>query len=262
MSRLRQKLPHDAIRGKYAHVSSVWLTVGIFFVSQILGSLVFGVLILALPGYRGLSGAEIQDLFAYNPWLYLTLLLCIQAVFFVLLQYAMRYMRLSARDIGVGSFKPKYLGYAFAGYVAVLAVNIILFAVLRAVFTSVDFDQEQTLAVGKDITGSGLIPVFVSLVILPPIMEELLMRGFLFSGLRRRLSFLPSAIIVSVLFGLAHMSQVESGVFISGVIGFSVLSLMLCWLRERTGSLWPSIGVHMLQNGFAFYFLYIAKDIV
>lgn len=262
MSKVRAKLPHDSIRGKYAHVSSVWLTVGVFFGSQILGSLVFGLLILALPAYRGLSGAEIQDLFAYNPWLYLTLLLCILGVFFVLLQYAMRYMKLGARDIGIGRFKSNYVAYAFAGYVAVLAMNVVLFALLRATFSEVDFDQEQVLAVGKDVAGSGLIPVFVSLVIIPPIMEELLMRGFLFTGLRRRLSFLPSAIVVSVLFGLAHMSQAENGVFISGVIGFSVLSLMLCWLRERTGSLWPSIGVHMLQNGFAFYFIYIAKDIV
>lgn len=259
MVRMKPKLPHDVIRGKYAHVTSVWLTVGIFFVSQVLGSLVFGLILLAIPSYRGLSGSEIQGLFAYNPWLYLMLLLCVLGVFFPLLQYAMRYMRLGARDIGVGRFKSAYVAYAIVGYIAVMAVNVAVFALLKVLFSGVDFDQEQTLAVSKDVAGVGLLPVFVSLVIIPPIMEELLMRGFLFTGLRRRLSFLPAAIIVSVLFGLAHMSQVENSVFISGVVGFSVLSMMLCWLREKTGSLWPSIGVHMLQNGLAFYFLYIAK---
>ena len=140
-----------------------------------------------------------------------------------------------------------------------ILLNSCCAAVLSGLLTGVDFEQAQNLGISSSVSGSQLVPLFIVLVILPPLVEELLMRGFLFTNLRRRLPFGLSAVIVSVLFGLAHITQADTGLFWSGAISFFVLSMGLCWLREKTGSLWPGIGVHMLQNGIAFTLLYLVK---
>jgi uncharacterized protein len=74
-----------------------------------------------------------------------------------------------------------------------------------------------------------------------PVCEEVLFRGFLFRVLRVRMSFWPAAIIDGVLFGLVHGSFV-----ILPILAF--LGAALCWVYERTGSLFPCIAIHVLNN--------------
>lgn len=243
----------------YGPVTSVALVIAIFLGSQIIGSVLFVSLLLLLPGYAGLSGAAVEQRVMDNPWLYLPLMVLIEGLAVTGLYLYMRRADISWKDLGVGEFKPIYIAYAAAGYVGVMFANVIVTAAVGGLLPSVDLDQKQSLGITATAAGNQLIPLFIVLVILPPVVEELLMRGFLFTRLRQRLPFAVSAIIVSVLFGLAHITQADSGLFWSGAISFFVLSLMLCWLREKTNSLWPSIGVHMLQNGIAFTFLYLVK---
>ena len=95
---------------------------------------------------------------------------------------------------------------------------------------------------------------FLAFVVLAPIAEELFFRGFLFGGLRRRLSFVPAMLITSVLFGLAH-GQLNVG------LDTFALSLVLCFLYEGTGSIWTSMALHMIKNGLAFSFLLSASSL-
>jgi CAAX protease family protein len=79
-------------------------------------------------------------------------------------------------------------------------------------------------------------------VVLAPIFEELAFRGLLFAVLRRRLSFLPAALLSASIFALAHGY---------GWIGFiSVLwsGLLWAWVYEKTGSLIPGMMAHALNN--------------
>ena len=85
-----------------------------------------------------------------------------------------------------------------------------------------------------------------------------MIRGFLYTGLRRRMKPLLSAFIASLVFALAHL-QLGSGappLYVAAIDTF-VLSLILIALRERTGSLWSGIIVHALKNGFAFAAIFI-----
>lgn len=75
-----------------------------------------------------------------------------------------------------------------------------------------------------------------------PLFEELAFRGALFGGLRRRLRFLPSALISSALFALAHPYDAV-GVLTIGWVGF-----VLAAVYERTRSLWAPILVHLVFN--------------
>jgi sodium transport system permease protein len=78
----------------------------------------------------------------------------------------------------------------------------------------------------------------------PAICEEVMFRGAILSGMRTRLGFWPSAIIVGTLFGLFHMDVFR----IPPII---VLGIILTYLTLRTGSLYAAMIVHFMNNSFA-----------
>jgi uncharacterized protein len=79
-------------------------------------------------------------------------------------------------------------------------------------------------------------------VVFAPIFEELAFRGLLFALFRRRLAFVPAALLSAGIFAVAHGY---------GWIGFiSVLwsGLLWAWAYEKTGSLLPGMIAHALNN--------------
>lgn len=113
-------------------------------------------------------------------------------------------------------------------------------------------DGQEAQDVGfKDLTQPfEYVLAFIALVVLPPIAEELLFRGYLFGRLRQRFGFWLTTLVVSVVFGLVHM-QWNVG------IDVAILSIFLCTLREVTGSLWASMALHAIKNGVAYVALFI-----
>jgi membrane protease YdiL (CAAX protease family) len=155
---------------------------------------------------------------------------------------------LRLRDLGLANFKLSGLGLAALGFAIYIAASLVIGIVVQAI---VPFDENQVQDIGfSNPNGPELVMVFVTIVILAPLAEELLFRGFIFKGVRRTLPFWPTAIIVSLLFGLVH-GQINVG------LDVFALSMVLCWLRERTGSLWPGIALHSGKNLVAFIVLYI-----
>ena len=84
-----------------------------------------------------------------------------------------------------------------------------------------------------------------ALVILPPILEETIFRGFLFPALATRWGVVWGAIISSAIFGLAHMQANIS-------IYTFMLGLLLCFMYVRLRSIVPGIVLHMLNNLLAY----------
>jgi uncharacterized protein len=79
-------------------------------------------------------------------------------------------------------------------------------------------------------------------VLLAPVFEELAFRGLLFAILRRKLRFLPAALISAGIFGLAH------GYGLVGLISVCWSGLLWAWIYEKTGSLAPGILAHAINN--------------
>jgi membrane protease YdiL (CAAX protease family) len=77
-------------------------------------------------------------------------------------------------------------------------------------------------------------------------------RGYLYSGLRSKLKYLPALLITSLLFGAAHLSENDSGLLWSGALDTFLLSVVLVYLRENTGALYAGMLVHMANNVIAF----------
>jgi hypothetical protein len=78
-----------------------------------------------------------------------------------------------------------------------------------------------------------------------PVCEELFFRGILFTVLRQRMAFWPAAVIDGVLFGFVHGSLVIVPVL-------AALGVMFCYVYERTGSIFPTIALHALNNTIAY----------
>lgn len=77
-----------------------------------------------------------------------------------------------------------------------------------------------------------------------PLSEELLFRGFLFSGLAKsRLGLLGTALLTTVLWTALH-----AGYSAFGMVEVLGVGLYLSWLLVRTGSLWVTIICHALYN--------------
>ena len=109
-------------------------------------------------------------------------------------------------------------------------------------------DQED---IGGDLgVGNPSIAIAVTAVVMialfAPVAEELFFRGFVFAGLRSRWSLWPAAIASGLIFGLVHA---PTG--ITTVVPLAALGFALCWLYDRTGSLWPCVIAHMINNGLA-----------
>lgn len=145
---------------------------------------------------------------------------------------------------------------AVFGFVIYFALLVALTGVAAALF-NIDVNQKQELGYDNVIGAREKIMALISLVILPPIVEETIFRGFLFTGLRKKLNFAFAAILTSLLFGSLHLLASSSGpLWIAGIDTFA-MSLVLCYLREKTGVLWASIAIHFAKNSIAFLFLYV-----
>jgi uncharacterized protein len=86
--------------------------------------------------------------------------------------------------------------------------------------------------------------------IFAPCVEELFFRGFVFGLYRRRQPVWAAYLVSSVLFTLLHLEPTRMNVpQMAGLsAGILLLALMLTWLYQRTGSLYPGILAHAVNN--------------
>jgi membrane protease YdiL (CAAX protease family) len=132
------------------------------------------------------------------------------------------------------------IAIAFMAVVAFLAFEL----TYSAIFNPKN-PQKIVDDLGADQSTALLVTGAIAVIVVAPIAEELLFRGFLFRVLRMRMAFWAAALIDGVLFGLVHGSLV-----ILPVLAF--LGVALCWVYERTGSLFPCIAIHALNNTIAY----------
>jgi membrane protease YdiL (CAAX protease family) len=104
--------------------------------------------------------------------------------------------------------------------------------------------QVDSITGGQALSPRDLIMLLVLVAGLVPFAEELFFRGMLYPLLRSRMGPLAAIVANAALFSLAH--------FIPLLIpGLFVVGLFLAYLRERSGSIWPSVCLHALQNSLA-----------
>ncbi len=141
---------------------------------------------------------------------------------------------------------------AMVGY---LILTTIVMQIAVQLLTFVNYEQVQQTGFSEIASQPEYILAFISLVVIAPVAEEILFRGYLLGKLRKYAPLWVSILITSALFAAVHFQwNVAIDVF--------VLSIVLCLLRVWTGSLWTSIFLHMLKNGVAYYFLFINPSLL
>lgn len=149
------------------------------------------------------------------------------------------------------------IGLAPVGFIVYYILAAVLVS-LFSLFPWFDVSEVQNVGFSYYVGGFDRVIAFITLVVVAPIAEEVIFRGWLYGKMREKIaaeysnvvSMIVSILLVSLLFGIVHFQwNVGVNVF--------ALSIVLCGLREITGTIYAGILLHMLKNGVAFWLLFM-----
>ena len=160
------------------------------------------------------------------------------------------------RDFGLRAtrFWPG-LGWAALAIAVFLAVSVVLTLALGVEQQQSSENVLESLGVDQGVVSFALAALLVCVLV--PVSEEVFFRGYFFTALRSRFRVGAAAAIAGVTFGAMHLlnflapgTSWQEGVV--GIVSLSIFGVALCLLYWRTGSLYPGIGAHALNNTLAF----------
>ena len=134
------------------------------------------------------------------------------------------------------------------------ALGLVTFYVVTAIYSVLvptDVEQKVTEDLGADAGTLGLIVAGVMVMVVAPVWEELFFRGFFYRALRNRFSMMGAAVIDGLVFGVIHYNFDGADALLL-LPPLALLGFIFCLVYEKTGSLFPSIGMHALNNAIAY----------
>ena len=137
-----------------------------------------------------------------------------------------------------------------AGFIVYFILAAIITALASLVFPKEIMVQAQDVGFKNLNRSLDYVFAFLALVVVAPVVEETIFRGYLFGKLKKHMPVIVAVLITSAVFGIAH-GQINVG------LNVFALSVVACYLREFTDSIWAGVLLHMIKNGIAFYFLFI-----
>jgi membrane protease YdiL (CAAX protease family) len=117
-------------------------------------------------------------------------------------------------------------------------------AVVQAVGVEAQQDLEELFDTRALLPLTGVVTVLAA-----PFAEETFFRGFVFRGLLGRFGLWRAAGASGLLFGALHITGLAS---LPLVVPFTLIGILFAWVYYRTGTLWTSIGAHLLFNLISF----------
>ncbi len=159
----------------------------------------------------------------------------------------------------IGLRRPKLsdVGYGILGFGIALVLEVAAYTLITAPL-KLDSGGEQNIGFDS-INRDNLVYAVMALAILPPIVEEVIFRGFLFGSFRSKKMRLWLAIVLSsIFFGALHVfgsSKDGSNLWAAG-IDVAALALVLAYMREKTGAIWTPIIIHATKNSLALIALF------
>lgn len=110
-------------------------------------------------------------------------------------------------------------------------------------------EKEKVLQeLGANSSAAALVVVAAFTCVLAPICEEVFFRGYFFRALRNWHGLWPAALLTGLVFGAVHLGSAPAGY----IVPLMALGVILCLVYQWTGSLYPCIALHVLNNAIAF----------
>ncbi len=128
-------------------------------------------------------------------------------------------------------------------FLAIIGINWLYQLIIVAMHLKLQTNDQTVLQLGKVAPISMYSLLFLA-VFVAPFCEEVLFRGFLFAGFLRAMPLSLAVVLSAFIFAAAH----------GDVASFPVLfciGVLLALLRWHTGSLWPGILLHLLNNAWS-----------
>lgn len=221
----------------------IWVVAG-FVLAQVIVGLLITLVRTVGVSFEGINATILSTILT-------AVIYVISIVIVIGLPWLVKKYRTSKAELGLTRY-PEWLDLllAPAGFMVYILLSALFTAFAMTYMTFIDFDQVQETGFSQLGPQYEYILAFISLVVLAPVAEEVLFRGYLFGKLQKNVATWIAILISSAVFAAVHLAwNVGIDVFALGIV--------LCLLRILSKSLWPSILLHMLKNGIAFYFLFI-----
>lgn len=236
--------PVESDRARSPETDWLWWTSPLALVAGILLAAVAGLVVdlpaIALGAHVTTShtpgGLVIADTFVQDVAFVLAAVYCAKAA-----------SRTAVRSWQLGLRRPGQ-GWVYAGLM-VLGL-IVAFIALDAIWAEIAHPTKEKLleTLGTKESKSLLVLSAALTCVVAPIGEEVLFRGYMFTALRNWRGTLPAALIVGLLFGGVHATSAPA----ADLVPLAALGFGLCLLYRYTGSLYPGICAHALNNSLAF----------
>jgi membrane protease YdiL (CAAX protease family) len=235
-----------------------WLAVGAVVFIYIFTQLVGIQLVAIYPAIKHWSSTVTNDWLTNDIFAQFFYVLIAEAMTLGLVWWFLRVFKTSLRVIGLVKPKLEDILFALSGLVIYFPAYIGIVTLISSLIPALNVNQTQQIGFQNPGGTLQYVLVFISLVILPPIVEEIIFRGFLYTSLRKKLPIVWAALLTSLIFAAPHLLEGGSGglLWIAGIDTF-ILSLVLVWLRQKTDRLYAGMGLHALKNFVAFASLYL-----
>jgi CAAX protease family protein len=137
------------------------------------------------------------------------------------------------------------------GWAALGLFCFYVFAAAYAVTVQPDVEQTVTESLGADEGTLGLVVAGFMVICVAPAAEEFFFRGFFYRALRTRFPVIAAAAVDGVLFGIIHFDFSGADALLI-IPPLAFLGFVFCLVYEQTGSLYPVIALHSINNTVAF----------
>lgn len=132
-------------------------------------------------------------------------------------------------------------------YAVVAGIAAVVLGGLMAQLLAGEHPVKQDVAVmGQQVSLGMRVLLALLVVCVAPLVEELIFRGVLLSGLMRRMKTGWAVAISALVFGCVHLPDFKFAWY--AIPTLVLLGVVLAWLRLHSRSLWPAVTAHAANN--------------
>lgn len=143
-----------------------------------------------------------------------------------------------------------YIGGAFMAF-GLVFLNLVISTIMVNLFPS---SADSVTMTFESLTTGSIWGAFLVIAVTPAICEEMLFRGVIFHSMKEKYRISTAIIAVAVLFGIYHMSLVK-------FIPTGFLGLMFCYVVYKTGSIYPAMMMHFINNAISVITMYYPEQV-